>query len=219
MGNLSTSSNAIFEAFNVFFPALGKYAYFIVLALAIINVSIMTYILNIGKFKLFEKIVSVFVILMSFCFILTLFIAPPIPVDVLSGLIPELVKDKDKTLLSVAMVGTTFSAATFVTRPLFLQANNWTKSDRALQKTDAIIANVGLFIIGTAILLIANETLFKEGKDIKKIIDMVGVLEPLAGKFAAVIFLTGTLSAGLTAIFPILMITPMLVQDLSLIHI
>ena len=35
MGNLSTSSNAIFEAFNVFFPALGKYAYFIVLALAI----------------------------------------------------------------------------------------------------------------------------------------------------------------------------------------
>ena len=215
MGNLSTSSNAIFEAFNVFFPALGKYAYFIVLALAIINVSIMTYILNIGKFKLFEKIVSVFVILMSFCFILTLFIAPPIPVDVLSGLIPELVKDKDKTLLSVAMVGTTFSAATFVTRPLFLQANNWTKSDRALQKTDAIIANVGLFIIGTAILLIANETLFKEGKDIKKIIDMVGVLEPLAGKFAAVIFLTGTLSAGLTAIFPILMITPMLVQDLQ----
>ncbi len=215
MGNLSTSSNAIFEAFNVFFPALGKYAYFIVLALAIINVSIMTYILNIGKFKLFEKIVSVFVILMSFCFILTLFIAPPIPADVLSGLIPELVNDKDKTLLSVAMVGTTFSAATFVTRPLFLQANNWTKSDRTLQKTDAIIANVGLFIIGTAILLIANETLFKEGKDIKKIIDMVGVLEPLAGKFAAVIFLTGTLSAGLTAIFPILMITPMLVQDLQ----
>ena len=215
MGNLTTSSNAIFEAFNVFFPVLGKHAYFIVLALAIINVVIMTYILNIGKYKLFEKIVSLFVILMSFCFILTLFIAPPEPADVLKGLIPELLKEKDKILLSVAMVGTTFSAATFVTRPLFLQANNWTKADRALQKKDAIIANVGLFIIGTAILLIANETLFKEGKDIKKIIDMVGVLEPLAGKFAAVIFLTGTLSAGLTAIFPILMITPMMVQDLQ----
>jgi manganese transport protein len=215
MGNLSTSSNAIFETFTIFFPALGGHAYAIVLALAIINVTIMTYILNIGKFQLFEKIVSVFVILLSFCFVISMFIAPPSPVEALSGLLPTLFHDKSEILLSVAMVGTTLSAATFITRPLFLQANNWTIADRELQKKDAIVANAGLFIIGTAILLIAMETLYKGGKEIKKIIDMVGILEPLAGKFAAVIFLTGTLSAGITAIFPILMITPMMVQDLQ----
>ena len=215
MGNLSTSSNAIFETFNVFFPALGSHAYLIILTLAIINVSIMTYILNLGKFQLFEKIVSVFVLTLSFCFVLSMFIAPPAPVEIIKGMIPEFFHEKDKILLSVAMVGTTLSAATFVTRPLFLQANKWTKEDRSRQKKDAIIANAGLFIIGTSILLIATETLFKEGKEIKKIIDMVGILEPIAGKFAAVIFLTGTLSAGITAIFPILMITPMMVQDLQ----
>ncbi len=215
MGNLSTSSNAIFETFNVFFPALGSQAYSIVLALAIINVGIMTYILNIGKFQLFEKIVSIFVILMSFCFILSMFIAPPDPTEIIKGLIPKMLHQKEEILLSVAMVGTTLSAATFITRPLFLQANNWTKADRKRQKKDAIIANVGLFVIGTSILLIAMATLYKEGKEIKKIFDMVGVLEPLAGKFASVIFLIGTLSAGLTAIFPILMITPMMVQDLQ----
>lgn len=215
MGNLSTSSNAIFETFNVFFPALGSHAYLIILTLAIVNVGIMTSILNLGKFQLFEKIVSVFVFLLSFCFVLSMFIAPPSPMEALKGLVPKLLHEKDKILLSVAMVGTTLSAATFVTRPLFLQANNWTIADRKRQKRDAIIANIGLFIIGTAILLIAMETLFKEGKEIKKIIDMVGILEPIAGKFAAVIFLTGTLSAGLTAIFPILMITPMMVQDLQ----
>ena len=215
MGNLSTSSNAIFEAFNIFFPPLGGYAYAIILSLAIVNVSIMTSILNIGKFQLFEKIVSIFVILMSFCFVISMFIVPASPIEVIKGLIPEIPEEKSKTLLIVAMVGTTLSAATFVTRPLFLQANNWTKADRKLQKKDAILANVGLFIIGTAILVIAMATLNKEGKAIVKIMDMVGVLEPIAGKFAAVIFLVGTLSAGLTAIFPILMITPMMVQDLQ----
>ncbi len=215
MGNLSTSSNAIFETFNVFFPALGGHAYAIVLTLAVINVAIMTFILNNGKFQLFEKIVSVFVILMSFCFVISMFIVPPYPIEVIKGLIPIMPQERGKILLSVAMVGTTLSAATFITRPLFLQANNWTIVDRKLQKRDAIIANVGLFIIGTAILMIATTTLHKEEKEINKIIDMVGILEPIAGKFAAIIFLTGTLSAGLTAIFPILMITPMMVQDLQ----
>ncbi|MDP5122202.1 MAG: Nramp family divalent metal transporter [Spirosomaceae bacterium] len=215
MGNLSTTANAIFETFNVFFPALGKHAYLIILGLAIANVGIMTYVLNIGKFKLFEKVVSIFVILMSFCFIISLFIAPPNPTEVLKGILPKILHEKDKVLLSVAMVGTTLSAATFISRPLFLQASNWTKKDRVKQKNDAILANVGLLIIGASILLLASSTLFKEGKEITKVIDMVGVLEPLVGKFATVVFLTGTLSAGLSSIFPILMITPMMVQDIQ----
>jgi manganese transport protein len=42
---------------------------------------------------------------------------------------------------------------------------------------------------------------------------MVGTLEPVAGKFALAIFLVGVLSAGLSSIFPILMITPILIAD------
>jgi len=55
--------------------------------------------------------------------------------------------------------------------------------------------------------------LFHDGKAVDKVLDMVYALEPIAGKFAITIFLTGTLSAGLSSIFPILMIGPMLIAD------
>jgi Mn2+/Fe2+ NRAMP family transporter len=42
---------------------------------------------------------------------------------------------------------------------------------------------------------------------------MVNTLEPLAGKFAVALFMTGALSAGLSSIFPILMVAPILYSD------
>jgi len=42
---------------------------------------------------------------------------------------------------------------------------------------------------------------------------MVYTLEPVAGKFAVAIFVVGTLSAGLSSIFPILMVAPLLIAD------
>ena len=45
------------------------------------------------------------------------------------------------------------------------------------------------------------------------ILDMVYTLEPVAGKFAVAIFVVGTLSAGLSSIFPIMMVAPLLIGD------
>ncbi len=42
---------------------------------------------------------------------------------------------------------------------------------------------------------------------------MIYTLEPILGKFAVTIFLIGTLGAGLSSVFPILMITPILIAD------
>jgi Mn2+/Fe2+ NRAMP family transporter len=42
---------------------------------------------------------------------------------------------------------------------------------------------------------------------------MVNTLEPIAGKFALTLFFFGTLSAGLSSIFPCLLIAPILVAD------
>ena len=42
---------------------------------------------------------------------------------------------------------------------------------------------------------------------------MVYTLEPVAGRFAVVIFLFGAISAGLSSIFPIAMVCPLLVAD------
>jgi Mn2+/Fe2+ NRAMP family transporter len=42
---------------------------------------------------------------------------------------------------------------------------------------------------------------------------MASTLEPVAGRFAVAIFMVGTLSAGLSSIFPIMMVGPLLVGD------
>jgi len=44
---------------------------------------------------------------------------------------------------------------------------------------------------------------------------MSGALEPSVGKFAVSIFFAGTLSAGLSSIFPCLMIVPLMLGDFS----
>lgn len=213
MGNLSTTSNAIFEVLALWSPSLKAHGYWITIAIAVINISIMWFILNTNRYQLFEKVLTVFVLLMSFCFIASLVVVPP-PVDqLMKGFIPNVPADRSSLRLIVAIVGTTMTAATFVTRPLFLQANGWGKKQRRLQRNDAILANTGIFIIGTAIMLIALSTMYEKDRTIEKVLDMVNVLEPVAGKFALFIFLTGTLSAGLTAVFPILMVTPMMLSD------
>jgi len=45
------------------------------------------------------------------------------------------------------------------------------------------------------------------------VLDMSGALEPSVGKFAVSIFFAGTLSAGLSSIFPCLMIVPLMLGD------
>jgi len=42
---------------------------------------------------------------------------------------------------------------------------------------------------------------------------MVYALEPIAGRFAIAIFFLGTMAAGLSSVFPILMITPIMIAD------
>ena len=59
----------------------------------------------------------------------------------------------------------------------------------------------------------ATGALFYRGQTITKVLDMVYTLEPVAGKFAVAVFLAGTLSAGLSSVFPVLMVAPLLIAD------
>jgi Mn2+/Fe2+ NRAMP family transporter len=60
---------------------------------------------------------------------------------------------------------------------------------------------------------VASGALYHEGKVVTRVLDMVHTLDPIAGRFALTIFVFGTLSAGLSSIFPCLMIAPLLLAD------
>ena len=213
MGILGISSNIIFEIINIYFPAVGNHQYEVVLVIAIVVIAIMYGLLMVGRYTFFEKILVVFVTIMAFSFFISVLMVYPLPMEVAKGLIPTIPKVAGGKMMVAAFVGTTMAAATFLSRPLFVQGKGWTSKNLDQQKRDAIIAACLVFFISATIMAVACGALFHKGESVTKVLDMVGVLEPVAGKFALTLFFFGTLSAGLSSIFPCILIAPILVAD------
>ncbi len=213
IGILGISSNVIFETLTLFIPQLAANEYAVVLILAVVIIIVMNLFLWVGKYQFFEKILVIFVSFMAFSFIFSLFIVLPPPEEILEGLVPRIPQVEGGRLLTAAFVGTTMAAPTFISRPLFIRGKGWDIKELSHQRKDAVMAAIWLFIINASIMAVAMGSMFFQGKSVDKALDMVYALEPIAGKLAISVFLLGTLSAGLSSIFPILMIAPLLIAD------
>lgn len=213
IGIMGISSNIIYELLVLYFPGLGPHKYGVVIAIAAVVIAIMYSIMLIGKYSIFEKILVFFVTCMGLSFIISLFFVRPLPAETIAGLVPTIPDVEGGKMLVAAFVGTTMAAATFLSRPLFIKGKGWTLEDSKQQKKDAIVAAILVFIVSGAVMAVAHGALFHKGEPVEKVLDMVTALEPVAGKMSLTIFFFGTLAAGLSSIFPIMLIAPLLVAD------
>ena len=213
MGILGISSNIIFEILALNFEGLRGYEYETVLITAIIIIAIFYLLMLVGKYTFFEKILVIFVTMMGLSFVLSLLFVQPLSFDVVKGLIPTIPDVPGGKMLVAAFVGTTMASATFLSRPLFVKGKGWTIKNLNQQKKDAITAAILIFVISGVIMAVAAGALFYDGKEVTHVLDMANTLEPVAGKWAVTIFFFGALSAGLSSIFPCLLIAPLLVAD------
>jgi len=213
MGILGISSNIIFEILALNFKGLRSYEYETVLITAIIIIAIFYLLMLVGKYTFFEKILVIFVTMMGLSFVLSLLFVQPLSIDVVKGLIPTIPDVPGGKMLVAAFVGTTMASATFLSRPLFVKGKGWTIKNLNQQKKDAITAAILIFVISGVIMAVAAGALFYDGKEVTHVLDMANTLEPVAGKWAVTIFFFGALSAGLSSIFPCLLIAPLLVAD------
>jgi Mn2+/Fe2+ NRAMP family transporter len=81
------------------------------------------------------------------------------------------------------------------------------------QTRDAIFSASLMFVISAVIMISATGALFHKGLSVERVLDMVTALEPAAGRLAVALFMVGAMSAGLSSIFPILMVFPLLIGD------
>ncbi len=213
IGILGITSNVIFEILALNFPSLEGHKYGVVLGLALLIICIFYALLTKGNYTIFEKVLALFVSLMGLSFVFTLFFVFPLPSEIIQGLVPKIPKVEGAGILIAAFVGTTMAAATFVSRPLFIQGKGWTRDNFATQRNDSIVAALLIFLISGSIMAVASGSLHGNGYEITHVLDMSQALEPSAGKFAVSIFFAGTLSAGLSSIFPCLMIVPLMLGD------
>jgi len=213
MGILGITSNIIFELLAIQFPTLAGHQYGVVLAIAIIIISTFYSFMLIGRYSFFEKVLIVFVSIMGLSFLVSLFFVYPLPSEVALGLVPSIPKVPGGKMMVAAFVGTTMAAATFLSRPLFVKGKGWTINNLADQKKDAILAAILIFVISGAIMAVATGALFHQGDPVTKVLDMANTLKPVAGNLSVFIFFFGTLSAGLSSIFPCALIAPLLLAD------
>jgi Mn2+/Fe2+ NRAMP family transporter len=213
IGILGITSNVIFEILVINFPGLADKQYVVVLGVAILVIAIFYSLLIKGSYNLFEKVLALFVSMMGLSFVFTLLFVFPLPSEIIHGLIPKIPEVEGAGILIAAFVGTTMAGATFISRPLFIQGKGWTKNNMKTQRNDSIIAGILIFTISGSIMAVASGSLYGSGKEITTVLDMSGALEPSVGKFAVSIFFAGTLSAGLSSIFPCLMIVPLMLGD------
>lgn len=212
-GILGLCSNALYEGFRLFFPSFNTPRYWTVLGIAVIIISIMYMLILVGRYSFFEKVLIIFVTLMGISFCISVFIVFPSPKDIIAGFIPSIPQAAGGKLMVAAFVGTTMAAPTFVVRSLLMKGKGWTAANARDQGRDAFVSALLIFIISGSIMVTATGALFYRGQVITKVLDMVNTLEPIAGKYAVVLFLVGTLSAGLSSVFPILMVAPLLIGD------
>lgn len=205
-GILILTSGAIREAFGL---SLG------VFPIACAIMAAMTALMLVGRYSFFEKVLAFFVFLMVLTFVVSAFVTFPPPEVLARAAAPLLPKDGASLLMLAAFVGTTMAAPTFVTRPLIVREKGFGAGDLKKERVDACVSALLMFVISGTIMLVATGVLFAEGKGIVKILDMAATLEPVAGRFAVAFFMVGTLAAGLSSVFPILMVAPLLVGDLK----
>jgi manganese transport protein len=182
---------------------------------ALIFGALLYYLFWNGKHKVFEKALAIFVGIMGLSFVLTTFMVIPDPQEVLRGLVPRIPKDSDAMLIMAGMVGTTMGAILYVVRSILVQEKGWGPSDLKEERRDAIISASMMFILSVAVMAAAAGTLHPAGLKVNNAIDMVKLMEPLAGRFAISIFVGGIVAAGLSSLFPIVLLAPWLFADFN----
>ncbi|OGU34262.1 MAG: hypothetical protein A2068_09270 [Ignavibacteria bacterium GWB2_35_6b] len=178
----------------------------------IIGVTLVFLLFN-GKYNFIENILSVFVALMGICFILTTFMVIPDASSVISGLVPGIPEEANAGLLVAGMIGTTMGGVLYVTRSITIKQKNWSVAELKLEKRDAFVSSLLMFLLSIAVMAAAAGTLYPLGLHVENAIDMIKLLEPLAGRFAISVFVAGIVCAGLSSLFPHYMLVPLLLSD------
>lgn len=170
----------------------------------------------IGKTEVFEKVLAIFVAIMSVCFLINFVILMPPAIEILNGMvpnIPETGENKSSFLVIASMVGTTVFSGLFILRTILVKEAGWTMADLKTQNRDALFSAFLMFIVSTSIMAAAAGSLFVKGITLTNVTQMIYLLEPLAGAATVAIFTIGLIAAGVSSQFPNVALLPWLLDD------
>ncbi len=209
MGIFGIVTDLIQEASRLLFGGSG----FDTLVITTVLVVSLYALLWIGKYQVFEKFLIVLVILMGVSFIVVFFMVKPSFSSIAGGLVPSIPKSSGTLRLIAAITGTTCSAAVFIMRSTVVAEKGWTIKNLKLEKRDSAVSASMMLFLSLVIMAVSAGTLHVMGMKMNNTVEMISLFEPLGGKIAAIIFILGIVGAGISSIFPIILIAPWLISD------
>jgi len=182
-------------------------------ATAVVLNGILCFLIWRGSHGFFLRAMAAIVAVMAISFVATMFIVIPSPVELVRSLRPAMPARSEAHLVLAALVGTTMASVCIVARTYLVAERGWGRNDLPAENRDAAVSLGLTFLVGAAIMASAAGTMLPAGIRVVDAIDMVKTLEPLAGRFAAALFVTGILAAAVSSLFPNYVLGPWLVCD------
>jgi manganese transport protein len=211
MGIFGIVTDLIQEASRLLFGGSG----FSTLTITVVLVVLLYALLWVGKYQVFEKFLIFLVILMGLSFVVVFFMVKPSFTAIAGGLLPRIPKSDGTLRLIAAITGTTCSAAVFIMRSTVVAEKGWTIKNLKLERKDAAISASMMLFLSLVIMAVSAGTLHVMGMKMNNTVEMISLFEPLGGKIAAVVLILGIVGAGISSIFPIILIAPWLISDYS----
>jgi len=209
MGVMGIVADLVQEGIRLAFDGAKISTGWIILFFAIILYVLIWY----GRYQLFEKVLTIFVVLMGLSFIAVFFLVKPSFSALVEGMVPGIPNTPGAFGLVAAIAGTTCSAAVFIMRRVVVSEKGWGIKDLKTEKKDAFVSASMMLLLSGVIMAVAAGTLHVAGLKLENTVEMIYLFEPIGGKTAAFILIFGIAGAGLSTIFPIVLIAPWLIAD------
>ena len=187
-GNSIGAGVAFYEMFGI------SNAFWIVL----ISVIAIVLIYARSFYKVLEIVMSILVILMLFCFLITLILSKPDLNGILSGLKFEMPAGSD--LLVVALVASSFSIVGAFYQSYLVQAKGWSANDINTSGQESLRGILILGFLSAMVMMCAASILHHQNIEVNHAADLGLALEPLFGETTKMLFMTGLFAASFTSL-------------------
>ncbi|MDO6438592.1 Nramp family divalent metal transporter [Cyclobacterium sp. 1_MG-2023] len=211
MGIFGIIADLIQEGSRLILGGEGFSTFWITLVLVVALYSLFWF----GNYLVFEKVLVFFVALMVLSFIVVFILLKPDFTTLVSGMAPSIPDEPGVLRLIAAIAGTTCSAAVFIIRSTVVAEKGWTIKDLKHEKKDSMVSATMMFILSVIIMAVAAGTLHVMGLKLDNTVEMIKLFEPIGGELAAFILILGIVGAGISTVFPIILIAPWLISDFT----
>ena len=209
IGVMGIVADLLQEGIKIVTGGIVIYKFWIILGISVLMYLLLWY----GRYKQFEKVLTFFVILMGVSFIVVFFMIKPNYMEIIRGMVPTVPNEPGALGLIAAMAGTTCSAAVFIIRSTVVAEKGWGIDNLKAEKKDAFVSAAMMLFLSGIIMAVSAGTLHVMGLKLENTVEMISLFEPLGGKLAALVLIVGITGAGLSTIFPIVLIAPWLISD------